>query len=192
MAPGEKFVTIVSGLPRSGTSMMMHMLEAGGMTVITDNQRTADVDNPQGYFEFEPAKTTKDDPSWLDGAEGKVVKMVYKLLYDLPDRFQYRVLVMRRAMQEVLASQRKMLERLGKPTDTVPDEKIGALLARQLREFDQWVRKQPNFTVLDVDYNQMVADPAPLIEKVNTFLGGGLDTVAMRSVVEPELYRNRA
>jgi hypothetical protein len=192
MGPGERFVTIVSGLPRSGTSMMMHMLEAGGMTVITDNQRTADVDNPQGYFEFEPAKKTKDDPSWLDGAEGKVVKMVYKLLYDLPDRFQYRVLVMRRAMPEVLASQRKMLERLGKPTDTVADEKIGALLARQLREFDEWVRKQSNFTVLDVDYNQMVADPAPLIEKVNTFLGGGLDTVAMRSVVEPELYRNRS
>lgn len=192
MGADEKFITIVSGLPRSGTSMMMRMLEAGGMPVITDNLRTADDDNPRGYFEFEPAKKTKDDPSWLNAAEGKAVKMVYKLLYDLPDRLGYRVLIMRRRMQEVLASQRKMLDRLGKPTGTIPDVKIGELFDRQMQAFDTWVKQQPNFATLDVDYNQTVADPAPLIEKINTFLGGGLDTEAMRKVVEPKLYRNRA
>ena len=113
MGTDNKFITIVSGLPRSGTSMMMRMLEAGGMPVITDNLRTADDDNPRGYFEFEPAKKTKDDPSWLNAAEGKAVKMIYKLLYDLPDRLEYRVLIMRRNMQEVLTSQRKMLDRMG-------------------------------------------------------------------------------
>lgn len=192
MGADNKFITIVSGLPRSGTSMMMRMLEAGGIPVITDNLRTADDDNPRGYFEFEPAKKTKDDPSWLNAAEGKAVKMIYKLLYDLPDRLEYRVLIMRRNMQEVLASQRKMLDRMGKPTDTIPDEKIGELFDRQMQAFDTWVKQQPNFATLDVDYNQAVADPAPPIEKVNTFLGGGLDTEAMRKVVEPELYRNRA
>ena len=111
---------------------------------------------------------------------------------ELPDRFGYRVLIMRRKMQEVLASQRKMLDRLGKPTDTIPDEKMGELFDRQMQAFDTWVKEQPNFATLEVDYNQTVADPTQLIEKVNTFLGGGLDTHAMRSVVEPELYRNRA
>lgn len=192
MGADNTFITIVSGLPRSGTSMMMRMLQAGGIPVITDNLRTADDDNPRGYFEFEPAKKTKDDPSWLNAAEGKAVKMIYKLLYDLPDRLEYRVLIMRRNMQEVLASQRKMLDRMGKPTDTIPDEKIGELFDRQMQAFDTWVKEQPNFATLDVDYNQTVADPAPPIEKVNTFLGGGLDTEAMRKVVEPELYRNRA
>ena len=87
-------VTVVSGLPRSGTSMMMRILEAGGMDVLTDQIRTADVDNPRGYYEFEPVKKTKDDPSWIPEAAGKAVKMVYQLLYDLPDGFHYQILMM--------------------------------------------------------------------------------------------------
>src|SRR5690242_7444054 len=105
----DKFLIIVSGLPRSGTSMMMRMLEHGGIPVLTDRVRTADDDNPNGYYEFEAVKQTRKDPSWLAGREGKAVKMVYRLLYDLPADRNYRVLFMRRKLEEVLASQRTML-----------------------------------------------------------------------------------
>ena len=109
------FITIVSGLPRSGTSMMMQVIEAGGIPALTDNPRARDEDNPQGYYEFEPVKQTRDDPSWVPGARGKVVKMVYRLLYDLPGDQDYRVIFMRRNIDEVLTSQKKMLQRSGKP-----------------------------------------------------------------------------
>ncbi len=185
------FVTIVSGLPRSGTSMMMRMLEAGGMPAITDAFRAADVDNPRGYYEFEPAKKTKEDPSWLDSAHGKAVKMVYQLLYDLPADRHYRVLFMRRSMDEVLASQRKMLSRLGRDAGGITDEKMSALFLSQLFKFEAWAAGQKHLAILDVDYNQMVAEPAPLASSVNRFLGGILDEGAMVAVVEPDLYRNR-
>ena len=187
----EPFLTIVSGLPRSGTSMMMRMLEAGGLPAITDAVRAADVDNPRGYYEFEPAKKTKEDPSWLVGSEGKAVKMVYQLLYDLPADRRYRVLFMRREIREVLASQQKMLARLGRDAGGISDEKMAELFRAQLAKFDAWIAGQPQFRVLDVDYNRMVAEPRPLALAVNDFLGGGLDIERMVAVVEPELYRNR-
>src|SRR5215471_15035568 len=113
MSNVEKEITIVSGLPRSGTSMMMRMLEMGGMPVIIDQVRQPDVDNPRGYYEFEPAKKTKTDTSWLNHAPGKAVKMVYRLLYDLPSKFTFRVLFMQRKLDEVLVSQRTLLVRQG-------------------------------------------------------------------------------
>ena len=185
------FVAIVSGLPRSGTSMMMKMLESGGVPVMTDNLREADIDNLNGYYEFLPALKVKNDSSWLKDANHKAVKMVYQLLYDLPDGFEYRVLMMRRAIDEVLASQKKMLQRLGKPTDTIPDEKMAELFRAGLSKFETWVAQKPNFRIIDVDYNKMVADPLPQIEAINKLLGGSLDTDAMVEVVSPELYRNR-
>lgn len=109
----ESSVTIVTGLPRSGTSMMMRMLEAGGLPVLVDGRRGADIDNPNGYYEFEPVKETRTDASWVEGARGRAVKMVYRLLYDVPAEFRYRVLFMRRDLGEILASQRKMLTRHG-------------------------------------------------------------------------------
>lgn len=188
----KDFVAIVSGLPRSGTSMMMRMLEAGGVPVIQDHVRTADVDNPNGYYEFEPAKKTKEDPSWLEDAPGRVVKMVYQLLYDLPADREYRVLFMRREMDEVLASQRKMLQRLGKPTDGVSDEMMATMFRKQLAKFEEWIAAQPNFKVLEIGYNQLVDDSDELVASINDFLGGDLDVEAMREVVDPSLYRNRA
>jgi hypothetical protein len=170
---------------------MMKMLEAGGMPVLVDNLREADVDNPRGYYEFEPVKQTKADSSWIEPALGKAVKMVYLLLLDLPSDFEYRVLFMRRHLDEVLASQKTMLERLGK-SSPLDDAKMSALFRDQLARFDTWVKDQPHFHRLDVSYNTMVTDPAPLAREVNTFLGGGLDVDAMASVVDPSLYRNRA
>ena len=187
----DKIVTIVSGLPRSGTSMMMKMMESGGVPALIDNLRVADDDNPGGYYEFEPVKQTKQDASWLKEAPGKVVKMVYRLLYDLPGGYEYRVLFMRRNLDEVLASQKVMLSRHGKDDTAVKDEQMSKLFRSQLAEFMSWIPRQANFKMLEVDYNQMLAEPAAMIARINEFLGGGLDVEAMAGIVDPKLYRNR-
>jgi hypothetical protein len=185
------FLTVVSGIPRSGTSLMMSMLEAGGMPVLVDKVREADIDNPRGYYEYEPVKTLKSDSSWVAQSNGMAVKMVYLLVYDLPPDIPYRVLVMHRNMSEVLASQRVMLERLGKPS-RVDDEKIAALFRNHLVKFAAWSKDRPNISVLDVDYNEMVADPGPVALAINDFLGGGLAIDKMVGSVDRSLYRNRA
>lgn len=191
MTNTRTFVTIVSGLPRSGTSMMMRMLEAGGVPVLIDNIRIADQDNPRGYYEFEPVKQTKRDASWVPSAEGKVVKMVYRLLYDLPLDREYRVVFMRRNLDEVLSSQQKMLAK-DKREDHIDNAEMQAIYTAELRRFDAWLAKQSCFKSLDVKYNEMLADPAPIVREIDAFLGGNLDQAAMCSVVDPSLYRNRS
>jgi hypothetical protein len=186
------FITIVSGLPRSGTSMMMQVIEAGGIPALTDNVRTKDEDNPQGYYEFEPVKKTREDPSWVPGARGKVVKMVYRLLYDLPADQEYRVIFMRRNVDEVLASQKKMLQRSGKPGAAVSDEKLKELFMEELERFDRWIAAQPNFSIIEVDYRDMVASPGTQCKRINEFLGGILDSDRAAAAVDPSLYRNRS
>jgi hypothetical protein len=186
------FITIVSGLPRSGTSMMMQVIEAGGIPALTDNLRTKDEDNPQGYYEFEPVKKTREDPSWVPGARGKVVKMVYRLLYDLPADQEYRVIFMRRNIDEVLASQKKMLQRSGKQGAAISDEKLKELFMAELDKFDRWIAAQPNFSIIEVDYRDMVASPATQCKRINGFLGGVLDGDRAAAAVDPALYRNRS
>ncbi|MBN1817187.1 MAG: sulfotransferase domain-containing protein [Sedimentisphaerales bacterium] len=186
------FLTIVSGLPRSGTSMMMQAIAAGGMEALADHVRRADEDNPRGYYEYEPVKKTKEDPSWLALAQGRVVKMVYRLLYDLPlEGYAYRVVFMRRAMAEVLASQKKMLHRLGKEGGNLSDEQMALLFQKQLDQFDRWIGEQSCFQILYINYADMVSDPANQCRRVNAFLGGGLDENLMVASVDPNLYRNR-
>ena len=187
------FITVVSGLPRSGTSMMMKALEAGGLPVVTDAQRAADEDNPKGYYEMERVKQLdKGDTAWVADAQGKVVKVISALLEHLPPGYQYRVVFMQRAMPEVLASQKKMLERRGEPTDRVSDEELTRLFSKHVQKVETWLRGQPNFQVLTVDYNRMLADPLPYVRQVNQFLDGALDEQRMAEVVDPALYRNRA
>jgi hypothetical protein len=185
-----EFLTIVSGLPRSGTSMMMRMLQCGGLPVLTDEVRTPDDDNPNGYYEFEAVKQTKSDPSWLEGSEGKAVKMIYRLLYDLPSTRSYRVLFMRRHLDEILASQRVMLQRHGM-ADGVSEEQMSKLFRAEIDSFYQWVKRQAHVEMIDVDYNRMLQNPRPETERVNSFLGNILDVDMMASVVDGSLYRNR-
>ncbi len=184
-------ITIVSGLPRSGTSMMMRMVDAGGIPALTDNIREADEDNPRGYYEFEPVKKTKEDPSWLERAPGRCVKMVYRLLYDLPADREYYVVFMRRNLDEVIRSQDVMLERRGRSANEMEPEKLRGLFEVQLAEFDQWVRQQKNFKIIYVNYNDIVADARPTVDRILEFLGDGLDRSAMLAAVEPKLYRQR-
>ena len=187
----DNFVTIVSGLPRSGTSMMMQAVHAGGMAVVTDNIRKSDSDNPRGYYEFEPVKKTKEDPSWLQQATGKVVKMVYRLLYDLPADYEYRIIFMNRSIEEVLLSQKKMLERIGKKGADIADEKLSELFKSELEKIYKWIDAQPNFSIVSVNYRDAVESPQAHCRIVNDFLGGNLDTDKMASVIDPTLYRNR-
>jgi hypothetical protein len=171
--------------------MMMSALVAGGLEALTDNVRTADEDNPKGYFELEKVKGLVKDNSWLDEAGGKVVKIISALLKHLPGRHRYKVIFMRRNMDEVLASQRQMLIRRGEPTDTVSDEKMAEMFRKHLRDVEAWLGKQPNMEVLYVSYNEALDDPASSISTINGFLGGGLDAEKMANAVDRKLHRQR-
>lgn len=186
-------VVVVSGLPRSGTSMAMRMLEAGGLATVADGVRTADEDNPRGYFEDERVKdlARMQDRSWVRAARGRAVKVISQLLKELPSGNNYRVLFMRRQLEEVLASQRKMLERRGEASET-DDDRMLDLYRSHLEKVEIMLRLRPGFEVIYVDYRSAVDSPRDEAERINRFLGGGLDVEGMASVVEAQLYRNRA
>lgn len=185
-------VTIVSGLPRSGTSLMMAMLEAGGILVLTDHIRGADEDNPKGYYEFEQIKQIKEDPACLDQAHGKVVKVISELLVHVPRHYLCRVIFMRRAMDEILASQRQMLLRRGKADDAVDDATMATLFNKHLQRVESWLSQQSNMSVLYVSYNELLVYPDTFIEQINLFLGGTLDTSRMKQTIDKRLYRQRS
>jgi len=184
-------VTVVSGLPRSGTSLMMMMLEAGGMQVLTDKIRTADEDNPEGYYEFERVKQIEQDQSWLEDAKGKAVKMVAELLKHLPPDYTYKVIFMRRKMEEILASQKQMLIRRGAPTDRVSDERMAKLFTEYLERVEAWIAEQPNMEVIYVGYNEVLENPVEEAKRINQFLGNTLNVEKMVGVVDSTLYRQR-
>ncbi len=186
-------LVLVSGLPRSGTSMLMQMLEKGGMPIVTDKIRTADEDNPKGYHEFERIKEidkTKDK-SWLKEYRGQVIKTISFLLQDLPLDLNYQVLFMRRNIEEVLRSQNKMLERSGAGGTLVPDEKMRPNYEFHLKKVYYRLDHIPNFKALYLDYPAVVEDPLCEAKRINAFLGRRLNVEAMASAVESGLYRNR-
>ncbi len=182
-------IIVVSGLPRSGTSLMMQMLDRGGLAVLADQIRAADTDNPRGYYEFERVKRTKQDPSWLPEARGKVVKMVSSLLYDLPDTETYRILFMERDMDEVVDSQEKMLRRLNRPA--APRDQMKASFAIHLNRLFQWLRQQRHMRVLKVSYNRLLTDPESEVRKVSEFLDRRPAPDPMLAAIDTSLYRNR-
>ncbi len=185
-------IIVVSGLPRSGTSMMMKMLAEGGLPIVTDSIRSADEDNPNGYFEFEPVKALSDgDQVWLKDAAGKAVKVVSALLEHLPPQRHYRILFMERDLKEILASQQKMLSRRQEQSKT-GDAEMEAQFRQHLAAIKYWLARQPNMDVLFVDYNRMMADPAAYCQQIADFIRLPLDLVKMRSVPNQRLYRNRA
>ena len=190
--PRTQTVIVVSGLPRSGTSMMMKMLAEGGLPVLTDAVRAADEDNPNGYFELEAVKQLSEgQKDWLADADHKIVKVISALLEHLPPEHHYKVLFMERQIPEVLASQRKMLARRNE-TSSVSDEEMEARFREHLKVIKYWLARQPNMDVLYMDYNRMMADPDLYLQKIVDFVGLPLDTARMRAVPNEGLYRNRA
>ena len=187
------FIPIVSGLPRSGTSLMMSMLAAGGLEVLTDQLRTPDDDNPVGYFELEDVKKLiQGEHSWLSRSNGKAVKVISTLLPYLPDGYHYRIIFMRRAIEEVLASQRRMLINRGENPDKVSDDQMAEMFETDLQQSERWITSQAHTTRIDIDYKQLIANPRPLVAEINKFLGGGLNEDKMLSVIDPSLYRQRS
>ena len=185
-------IVVVSGLPRSGTSMMMKMLAEGGLQVLTDELRRPDSDNPNGYFEFETVKQMSGgNVEWLAEAGGKVIKVISALLEYLPPNYSYKVIFLERDLQEILASQRKMLVNRHEEA-AIDDAEIAVQLQKHLSVVKPWLVRQPNMEVIYVNYNALIADPAPFCARIVTFLGLPLDKARMLAVPNEMLYRNRA
>jgi hypothetical protein len=189
---GEPIV-VVSGLPRAGTSMMMSMLEAGGIEILSDQVREEDQDNPKGYYEFEPIKDPVLDKqqSWLEEARGRGVKVISDLVKELSSDYFFKLIFMNRNLEEVVASQNKMLIRRGEPPQPGDDQKMMGLFEKHLDRVKRWIDQQPNFEALFVEYREVLEDPAQQAERIQALLQKELDLEKMTAVVDPQLYRNR-
>ena len=188
---GEPIV-VVSGLPRSGTSMTMKMLEAGGLPPVVDGIRTPDEDNPKGYYEDERVKDLgkMDDKTWLENARGRAIKIISYLLKDLPQGHNYKILFMRRHLHEVLASQAKMLERRD-ATSEASDARMIEIYEDHLWKVNRLLQREPHLEALDVEYKAVLKDPRAEARRIHDFLGLPLDVEKMALVVDERLYRNR-
>ncbi len=187
-----KAIVLVSGLPRSGTSMTMKMLVEGGLELLTDGIRTADDSNPEGYYEFEKVKELNKarDLSWLNGARGKAVKVISYLLPHLPDTLNYRVIFMHRNLHEVIASQDKMLVQRDEPAGTDDDHML-ALFEEHLKKVKHVIAMRPCFDTIEINYKDVLDQPLQQATRINQFLGGRLDIERMAAAVDQRLYRNR-
>jgi hypothetical protein len=189
-------IVVVSGLPRSGTSMMMQMLAAGGLPPLTDGRRTADESNPEGYYELEAVKdldkvSAGEANAWLANARGKAVKILTPLLQYLPETYNYRVILMQRPLDEVVTSQNTMLARAGEATDVVPAGKVIAQYETHLRKVQALLASRACFETLTVRYGDVIADPHGQAARISQFAGGGLAVDRMAAAVHDRLYRNR-
>jgi len=185
-------IAIVSGLPRSGTSLMMQMLVAGGMPALTDGVRRADTDNPRGYLEWERIKQLPSDPALIGEAEGKVVKVISRLLLSLPAGHEYRIVFMQRPLPEVLASQDQMLRRRGTYKEGTDPAVISAAFEKHLREVEAWLEGKAYVKTLPVPYREVLSRTREIAGRVAQFLGADLDLDAMTQPVDASLYRNRS
>ncbi|HEY6764150.1 MAG TPA: hypothetical protein VI386_05215 [Candidatus Sulfotelmatobacter sp.] len=185
-------ITIVSGLPRSGTSLMMQMLAAGGMPILTDGERTPDTDNPRGYCEWEPVKLLPKNPELIAEAEGKVVKVISQLLLSLPPSHTYQIVFLRRPLTEVVASQDEMIRRRTQKAPALPAAQIMAALQSHLNQVKSWVNGKQNISLLDVEYHEVLNNPREVSTKLREFLSAELEIDAMERQVDPSLYRQRA
>jgi len=181
-------IYVVSGLPRSGTSMMMQALKNGGLEILTDNLRKEDENNPKGYLEFEKTKKLAQDNSWINEANDKVIKVIAQLLQFLPDSFNYKIIFMEREMTEVLKSQQKML---GRDTSIYPTA-IAETFSKQLETTKNWIKGQPNMEIMYVNYKEMIENPEQTAESISSFLDVDLDIQKMAESVDNKLYRNKS
>jgi hypothetical protein len=184
-------ITIVSGLPRSGTSLMMQMLAAGGVPILSDGERVADTDNPRGYCEWERIKRLPQEPSCIDEAEGKAVKVISQLLFAVPIGRTYRIIFMERPLPEVVASQAEMIRRRGTSGAAIPEAALIAGLRAHLNQVNAWLAQRSEILVRRQPYHDVLRDPASASQSIRTFLDRELDIAAMTKQVDPSLYRNR-
>jgi hypothetical protein len=184
-------IIIVSGLPRSGTSLMMQMLAAGGVPILSDGERVADADNPRGYCEWEQVKQLPKEPACIDQAEGKAVKVISQLLFALPTGHDYRILFMERPLPEVIASQAEMIRRRGTSGPAVPEAALIAGLRAHLNQVNAWLAQRKEILVRRQPYHELLRAPVAASENIGKFLDLRLDIESMAKQVDPTLYRNR-
>jgi hypothetical protein len=185
-------ITIVSGLPRSGTSLMMQMLVAGGIAALSDGERRADTDNPRGYLEWERIKQLPNDPECIGEGEGKVVKVISRLLLSLPSGHEYRIIFMQRPLAEVLASQDEMLRRRGTFKEGANPDVIAGAFERHLREVYAWLDGKSYVKNLRIPYHDALSRPKETAHLLAQFLDIQLNAEAMVQQVDTSLYRNRS
>ncbi len=188
---GSQPVIIVSGLPRSGTSMMMQMLSAGGVEILTDKKRNADESNPKGYFEYEQVKTLEHNNKWLKFARGKAVKVISHLLFHLPPKYNYKIILMIRDLKEVINSQNKMLLKDGKHTTSLQSSKLETLFIQNLIKVESWNSNNYNVEIIKVDYHDVINNAQTTAKEVSTFLSLPLNEEKMTNVVDKKLYRSK-
>ena len=202
MKPEE--IIVVSGLPRSGTSLMMQILQAAGVPPFTDNKRQADDSNPKGYYEHEKiaALLSSPDKSWIKNARGTAIKVIAPLLAGLPrtlkipdsepEPLRYRLLFMERDMEEILQSQSAMLQRLGKShVGGAQAANIGKAYRQQERYAKSWCANR-GIHAMSVSYGGLINCPDENLRHIVAFLGATSDKIAaMRGRIEPDLHRTR-
>jgi hypothetical protein len=185
-------IIVVSGLPRSGTSMAMRMLDVGGVPVLSDGLRQADASNPNGYYEFERVKELDKggEAAWLADARGKAVKIISFLLTYLPESYDYQVIFMRRDLDEIVASQNTMLESRGE-AGGADDARLKALYVEHLEQVERFLSRRACFSTLMLDYGKVLAAPSEGAARISEFLGGRMAVETMAGVADRALYRNR-
>jgi hypothetical protein len=171
---------------------MMQMLVAGGMTALSDGERQADNDNPRGYLEWERIKQLPNDPACIAEGDGKVVKVISRLLLSLPSGHDYRIIFMQRPLPEVLASQDQMLRRRGTYKEGVDPAAISAAFEKHLREVYAWLDGWPYVKAMRVEYHDVLRKPNDIAAQLSQFLGLALNVDAMTQQVDVSLYRNRS
>lgn len=188
---GRDYITVVTGLPRSGTSLMMSMLDKGGIAPLKDDVRTADVDNPLGYYEFERVKKLPADRGWMNEARGRAVKVLGELMKHLPPDYEYRVVFMMRDLDEIVSSQKKMMIRRGEDPDAIPDDELIRLYRTYLKNLKGLVNSSENMRVAYINYNELLSDPKESLEEIRYLFDGDIDADSMRGAIDLSLYRNR-
>lgn len=191
-ATRRDWITVVSGVPRSGTSLVMQMLERGGLPLLVDEQRPPDAHNPRGYFEYAPVKALGREAGWLGCARGRGLKVIHALVTSLPEGFDYRLVLVRRDLREVVASQEAMLAGGTGGGPAPGPARLAEIFEAQLQELEAWLAGRPRFRVLRLEHASLLGAPREAARELAAFLGGGLDVEAMAAAVDPVLHRQRA
>ena len=185
-------IVVVSGIPRSGTSLMMQILDQAGLPILSDTERVADESNPQGYFELAAVRRTREDASWVARAHGNAVKVIHSLLDALPQEPQYKVILMRRPVPEIVRSQDRMLSRMGAELGSLPTDRLKEILSEQYEQAREHLKQEACFEWIEVEYPKLVSEPLPQIVRVLNFLDLDADPGRLVNTVDPELYRENS
>lgn len=187
----QRFIIIVSGLPRSGTSLMMQILKAGGMALVVDDKRPADVNNPKGYFEFEAVKYLEEDNDWLENARGKVVKVISHQLKFLPTGFTYKTIFMHRNLTDIVESQNRMLKQLKKDSRRLSDTDLVGIYKTHIADTMLFLSRQNNHSIAEVHYESLIQNTSLEIKRIKKFINHSLNEESMQAVIDESLNHGR-